>query len=112
MHAQRQFYMPRLSPLVKGLLIVNTAVFLLQLILQSALALDLGLALGFVPARFASGWIWQPFTYAFLHGGLFHILFNLLILWSIGSELEQSWGSQFFGVYYLVCVLGAAATYA
>jgi len=112
MRGQQQFYMPKISPLVKVLLIVNTAVFLLQLVLQNAMGIDIGQILGFVPARLASGWIWQPFTYAFLHGGLFHILFNLLILWSIGSELENIWGSRLFGIYYFVCILGAAITYA
>ncbi len=103
--------MPKISPVVKSLLILNTAIFLLQLILQTALSLDLSLTLGFVPARLAEGWIWQPITYAFLHGSLFHIMFNLLILWSIGSELETSWGSKVFCAYYFVGIVGAAISY-
>ena len=36
--------------------------------------------------------LWQPVTYMFLHAGIFHILFNMLGLWLIGTELEQSGG--------------------
>jgi membrane associated rhomboid family serine protease len=53
--------------------------------------------------------IWQPVTYAFLHGGLFHLLFNLLILWMMGGEIERFWGRREFLRYYFLCVLGAAA---
>ena len=45
----------------------------------------------------------------FLHGGIFHILFNMLALWMFGVELERMWGSRFFVKYYFVCGVGAAA---
>ena len=52
--------------------------------------------------------LWQLISYAFLHGGLFHLLFNLFALWMFGSRIEQSWGSKAFVLYYFVCVIGAA----
>ena len=55
-------------------------------------------------------WIWQPVTYMFLHGGLFHILFNMLAIWMFGTELERLWGTPFFVRYYFVTGIGAAAT--
>ena len=54
--------------------------------------------------------IWQPFTYMFLHGGIFHILFNMLALWMFGVELERMWGSRFFTKFYFVAGAGAALT--
>ena len=39
----------------------------------------------------------------FLHGGFWHIFFNMLMLWMFGMELEYTWGSAKFLVY---CVLG------
>lgn len=55
---------------------------------------------------------WQPLTYMFLHASNpVHICFNMLMLWWLGSELEQKWGSRFFITYYLVCGLGAAVIY-
>jgi membrane associated rhomboid family serine protease len=52
-------------------------------------------------------WLWQVATYMFLHGGLFHILFNMLALWMFGTELERNWGTRFFLKYYFVTGIGA-----
>lgn len=107
-----QLQMPRLTPVVKWLIIASASLFLLQLICDQFFQFSLFPILGFAPFRLLSGWIWQPFTYAFLHAGMMHILFNMLILWTIGSELESLWGSRLFAVYFIVCVLGAALAFA
>ncbi len=64
--------------------------------------------LGLVPAivvhRF---WVWQLATYMFLHGGIFHILFNMLALWMFGTELERIWGTRYFLKFYFVTGIGA-----
>lgn len=52
--------------------------------------------------------IWQFLTYMFLHGGLFHLLMNMIILWMFGVELEHQWGSKKFLIYYLLCGFGGA----
>ena len=51
--------------------------------------------------------IWQLVSYSFLHGGHFHILINMYVLWMFGSRIEQVWGSKALLVYYSVCVVGA-----
>lgn len=51
---------------------------------------------------------WQLLTHMFLHGGVTHLAFNMLALWSFGRILEKVWGVQRFVVFYLVCGLGAA----
>lgn len=109
---QVQFQMPHMGPVVKTLLIACVVIFLLQLTTLKFFHLPLSPFLGFVPTRLLSGWVWQLFTYAFLHGDLLHILFNMLILWSIGSELEHGWGTRFFLIYFFSCSVGAAITYA
>lgn len=91
------------TPAVKFLLIVNTAVFFLQLFLPNQF-LDF---FGLVPARvWDDFYLWQLFTYQFLHGGLLHLLFNMLALWMFGCDLERRWGSPFFLKYYFVSVIG------
>ena len=45
----------------------------------------------------------------FLHGGMFHILFNMLALWMFGAELERIWGTRYFLKFYFVTGIGAAA---
>src|SRR5438309_730184 len=51
--------------------------------------------------------LWQLFTYLFLHGGIGHLLFNMLSLWMFGSMLEQDWGTRRFLKYYFLCGVGA-----
>ena len=72
-----------------------------------ALAMWLGLVPALVVERW---WIWQPVTYMFLHGGLFHLLFNMLALWMFGVDLERLWGTRFFARFYFVAGVGAALT--
>lgn len=52
--------------------------------------------------------IWQLVSHMFLHGGLTHLAFNMLALWSFGRLIEQVWGNQRFLIFYLVCGIGAA----
>lgn len=54
--------------------------------------------------------IWQVITYLFLHGGFFHILFNMLALWFFGVELENVWGTRRFLFFYFLCGAGAAVS--
>ena len=49
-------------------------------------------------------------TYAFLHGDVIHLLFNMFALWMFGSELERLWGEQRYIRFYVASVLAAAAT--
>jgi membrane associated rhomboid family serine protease len=89
---------------VKWLLILNIGIYLLQL---AFLDRYIGV-LGLVPADFLGrGYLWQIVTYLFLHGGALHILFNMLFLWMIGSEIERHWGSREFLKYYFITGCGA-----
>jgi membrane associated rhomboid family serine protease len=54
-----------------------------------------------------SFWVWQLATYMFLHGGVFHIVFNMLALWMFGAELERTWGTRYFLKFYFVTGIGA-----
>jgi membrane associated rhomboid family serine protease len=96
-------------PGVKWLLIINTGVFLLWYLggasLQSQMRL-LALTPDFVVYRFP-WFVWQLFTYMFLHGGIGHLLFNMLTLWMFGITLEQTWGTRYFLKYYFLCGVGA-----
>ena len=95
-----------ITPAVKWLIIANIAAFVVSLISRAVIEY-LGLSPQLVLER---GWIWQPVTYLFLHDGIFHILWNMLILWMFGVELERLWGTRFFLQYYAVTGVGAAAT--
>jgi membrane associated rhomboid family serine protease len=96
-----------ISPAVKLLVIVNVAMFLLNAIVDNVMTLRLGLSPEAVFTQLA---LWQPVTYMFLHGGLGHLLFNMLALWMFGTDLERTWGTRFFTKYYFITGVGAAAT--
>ena len=98
-----------ISPFIKLMLIANGAVFFLQYFIP-----QLTYTLGLVPERFFGefpNYLFQPFTYMFLHGGIWHLLFNMLALWMFGTEIEYAWGSRTFAKFYLLSGLsGAVAT--
>ena len=97
-----------ITPAVKILIITNVVLFALNVIVGEAMTISLGLTPQAVVEQFA---LWQPLTYMFLHstGGLGHILFNMLALWMIGTDLERTWGTRFFVKYYFVTGIGAGA---
>jgi membrane associated rhomboid family serine protease len=62
---------------------------------------------GLTPVDFVHGYLWEPITYLFLHGGIGHIFFNLLYLAMFGADLERTWGTKRFYRYYFLCGIGA-----
>ena len=92
------------SPAVKGLIAANVALFVAQLALPPLTGL-----LGLRPPLVLHLEIWRLVSYMFLHGGIWHILFNMLALWMFGTELERDrWGTRFFLKFYFVTGVGAA----
>ncbi len=90
-------------PIIKNLLIINVLVFLGQQLAYGQLILWFGLW------PLASGFqVHQLVSYSFLHGGIGHIFFNMFALWMFGAQIENTWGSRRFSIYYGVCVIGAA----
>jgi membrane associated rhomboid family serine protease len=95
-------------PGVKWLLIVNSLVFVLFYLggrsVQSHMLTLVALS---AEAVVHILFVWQIFTYMFLHGGLWHLLFNMLALWMFGLQLEQDWGTRQFLKYYFYCGMAA-----
>jgi len=100
-------YKPTLfTDAIKVLISINFSIFILQA-LSGAENLFFPL-FGLVPKLVWSElMIWQPFTYIFFHGGIWHVLINMFVLWMFGSELERLWGKQHFLKYYFVTGIGS-----
>ncbi|MEA1928166.1 MAG: rhomboid family intramembrane serine protease [Candidatus Auribacterota bacterium] len=98
-------FLKSLPPAVKGLLLVNIAVFLIAR-LSDPLSFDYIFGLT-VPDVFTHFRIYQFVTYLFIHGDFFHLLFNMLILFIFGRELELYWGTPYFLRYYFISGIGA-----
>ena len=98
---------------MKFLLVANVGIFLFELFLQLGLRIgniylyNVFLALFALNPLGRGFMVWQLVTYMFIHGGFFHILFNMLALWFFGVELENVWGTRRFLTYYFLCGIGA-----
>jgi membrane associated rhomboid family serine protease len=99
---QYSFGYQRTTRGVKWLIIINLVIFFLLLA-----GYDLISPLGLTPTKVLKGYIFQLFTYMFLHSGFFHILFNMFALWMFGKEIEKIWGTGEFIKYYFLTGIGA-----
>lgn len=119
-NSQGNYYRPSMfggfsffPPMIKMLLIVNTAVFLLYSFLGSftldgaPLRLVFDYYLGLMPLGHGF-YPWQLITYQFMHANFLHLLFNMVFgLWMFGMEVENTWGSKKFLTFYLMCGIAA-----
>ena len=78
--------MPPIPPVTKALLLTCTGVYALSTLLPW-----LNMLFALWPLSSGRFLPWQPVSYAFLHGSLFHLFFNMLGLWMFGAELELLW---------------------
>jgi membrane associated rhomboid family serine protease len=98
--------MPSLPPLTKLLMLICVGVFCVDQLVASFLPLGSWLALW--PLQSGLFMPWQPVTYAFMHGGVAHLFFNMLGLWMFGAELERLWGQKRYAHLLLASTLTAA----
>jgi membrane associated rhomboid family serine protease len=110
-YANRYVPSSRFPAGTKWLLIVTSAISLVYLILktyQTGAFLD---QLTLVPAKVTQTFaVWEVVTYLFLHGGIMHLLWNMLALWMFGAELERTWGTPRFVRFYFLCGIIAGVT--
>jgi len=107
-YARPYLGLPGFPPGIKWLLIVNIGVFLLQFFLGGTALGSIFAYLELIPAAVVTRLaVWQLVTYMFLHGGISHILFNMLTLWMFGSMLESAWGTRRFLQLYFFSGIGA-----
>jgi membrane associated rhomboid family serine protease len=97
--------LPKPQKGVAALLIINFGVFVLQ-----AVTGDVGARGGYgtitewLGAVAADWWqVWRLVTFQFLHGGVMHLVFNMIGLYFLGMYLERAWGTARFIRFYLTC---------
>lgn len=111
-----RMHWPKITPVVKWLLIINIGLFFVgELVFPRNIAVrDFGYSVNFLEKWFSvfpyslatKLQLWRLVTYQFLHGGIAHVLFNMLGLYFLGPTLERHWQSKKFLIFYLGC--GAA----
>ena len=104
----RSAFFSYFPPGVKWLLIANTAIFVLTALAPASVQRGILNYFSLVPYTVVhSLTVWQLASYLFLHGGIWHLLFNMLTLWMFGTQLERDWGTRQFLKYYFICGIGA-----
>ena len=91
--------------ITKNLITINIIIFIATLINKEYMTETFAL---FYPTSPFFHW-WQPLTHMFMHGGFWHIFFNMYTLYIFGNVLERIIGEKKFLIFYFVCGFGAAA---
>ena len=104
---RRGGFLSQLPPVTKNLVIINVIIFVATLINENFM---IGTFALFYPTSPYFHW-WQVVTHMFMHGGFWHIFFNMYTLYIFGSVVERMIGSKTFTVFYVICAIGAAATH-
>jgi membrane associated rhomboid family serine protease len=107
MISQQRFSL--MPTVVKNLLIINGLVFLGMVSIRSTFGIDITQWLGLYFPASESFNPFQLISHMFMHGNFRHILSNMIMLWFLGSAMENHWGSQRFLIYYILTGLGASA---
>ncbi len=97
-----------LPPVVKNIILINVIMLLADYAAKSVFGVDLTMLLGLYFPKSEHFMPLQIVTHMFMHGGFWHIFFNMYALYIFGQVLENVWGPKRFFIYYMVCGLGAA----
>lgn len=98
-----------IPPVVKNIIIINVIMLLATWVLGNSFGIELTHVLGL---HYFKSELFEPYqfiSHMFMHGGLWHLFFNMFALWMFGRVLESVWGSKRFFIYFMVTGLGAAA---
>ena len=92
------------APVTVNIIIINVLVMIMCFLNRDFMVEQFAL---FYPASHYFK-IWQPITHMFMHGGFWHLFFNMYTLYIFGTVLERVWGPRKFLLFYFVTGLGAA----
>ena len=100
----RRGFMSNVPVAIKNIIIINVLVMIMTSLNENFMYEKFAL---FYPTSPFFHW-WQPVTHMFMHGGFWHLFFNMYTLYIFGSILERVWGTKKFLIFYFVTGLGAA----
>lgn len=104
-YGNRGGFLSNIPAAVKNIIIINILIMIMTALNEELMVEKFAL---FYPTSPFFHW-WQPVTHMFMHGGFFHLFFNMYTLFIFGSVLERVWGPRKFLTFYFVTGLGAAA---
>ena len=103
----RRGFLSNVPTAVRNIIIINILVMIMTSLNENFMYEKFAL---FYPTSPFFHW-WQPVTHMFMHGGFWHLFFNMYTLYIFGTVLERIWGAKKFLLFYFVTGLGAAAVH-
>ena len=97
-------FLSNIPTATKNIIIINVLVMIMTSLNEGWMYEKFAL---FYPTSPFFHW-WQPVTHMFMHGGFWHLFFNMYTLYFFGRVLEERWGAKKFLIFYFVTGLGAA----
>lgn len=98
-------FLSNIPTAIRHIIVINVLVMIMTYLNQDLMYEKFAL---FYPTSPFFHW-WQPVTHMFMHGGIWHLFFNMYTLYIFGTVLERVWGTKKFLIFYFVTGLGAAA---
>lgn len=108
---QSSMYVPKLSRINKFIIITCAAIYFLNLMISKNSNFNLAQFLALNPPMLLQGHIHQLLTYPLINDGFLGVIFECMIVWFIGSDLEARWGEKTYILFLLSAVVGAAILY-
>lgn len=97
-----------IPPVTRNVLIAMLIMFVVQQIMTGTAGNFIYRYFPLYPINSDYFYPWQLLTYSLLHGNFMHLFFNGFAIWMFGSQIEHYWGEKKYGLYLIVCIIGAA----
>jgi membrane associated rhomboid family serine protease len=104
-NSNRGGFLGNMPVAIRHIIVINVLVMIMTSLNENFMYEHFAL---FYPTSYFFRW-WQPVTHMFMHGGFWHLFFNMYTLYIFGTVLERIWGTKKFLIFYFVTGLGAAA---
>ncbi len=108
---QVSFQSPKLTQVNKFIIVTTAVLFLLENILAKTAGVSIAHFTALYGQKFISGHIYELITYPWIGKGLLEVVFNGLLFWFIGSDLEQMWGRKRYGAFIAASFIGGGLLY-
>lgn len=108
---QTQMYVPNLSKVNKYIIIIHVGLFIINSIMQATAGMSLSSFLGLSLAGVSKGMVYQIATFPFIETNFLSVLFNSMLIWFIGADLENRWGQSFYVKFLAISATTSGAIY-
>lgn len=106
-----QMHVPPLSKINKIIIFAHVGLFLMNSLLNMSTGNSLVGYLGLSVGGMSQGLIYQILTFPFMETGFLSVLFNSMLIWFIGGDLESRWGEKFYAKFLVISTVASGIVY-